>query len=198
VFLRPHESGGDKASRPSKTCALVLRARGEQWISDLVLAMRLRIRGLATPLQESPSNDLPLLSRMIFAENRNGTFRNHAKKRRRSADKRIHWSPPRGRKESLPAYAASTGFVALPHRGSLSKRRPRLSAPHRGSAPKVSPSDSALGRASWNRRVQTGGPSPAPVQRAPRTPITRRRGRCPSRPNAQRMAALSGTAPAPP
>jgi hypothetical protein len=27
-----------------------------------------------------------------------------------------------------------------------------------------------LGRASWNRRMQTGGPSPAPVQRAPRSP----------------------------
>ena len=27
-----------------------------------------------------------------------------------------------------------------------------------------------LGRASWNHRMQTGGPSPAPVQRAPRSP----------------------------
>ena len=27
-----------------------------------------------------------------------------------------------------------------------------------------------LGRASWNHRIQTGGPSPAPVQRAPRRP----------------------------
>ncbi len=35
-----------------------------------------------------------------------------------------------------------------------------------------------LGRASWNRRVQTGGPSPAPVQRAPRSPVKRRTGRC--------------------
>jgi hypothetical protein len=37
------------------------------------------------------------------------------------------------------------------------------------------------GRASWDYRVQTGGPSPAPVQRAPRSPVTRRTGRCPSR-----------------
>jgi hypothetical protein len=30
---------------------------------------------------------------------------------------------------------------------------------------------STPGRASWNYRVQTGGPSPAPVQRAPRGPV---------------------------
>jgi hypothetical protein len=38
-----------------------------------------------------------------------------------------------------------------------------------------------LGRASWNRRMQTGGPSPTPVQQAPCSPITRRTGRCPNR-----------------
>ena len=64
----------------------------------------------------------------------------------------------------------------------LKKRRARLAAPHRGIAPKVLPLDSAPGRASWNRRVQTGGPSPAPVQRAPRGPATRRTGRCPGPP----------------
>jgi hypothetical protein len=46
-----------------------------------------------------------------------------------------------------------------------------------------------LGRASWNHRMQAGGPSPAPVQRAPRSPDTRRTGRCPSRPCAQCIAA---------
>jgi len=54
--------------------------------------------------------------------------------------------------------------------------RARLSALHRGC--------SAPGRASWNHRVQTGGPSPAPVQRAPRSPITCRTGRCPEPPGA--------------
>jgi hypothetical protein len=46
--------------------------------------------------------------------------------------------------------------------------RARLSAPHRGIrgfCPRLGP-----GRASWNHRMQTGGPSPAPVQRAPRSP----------------------------
>src|SRR5208282_548349 len=33
------------------------------------------------------------------------------------------------------------------------------------------PLGSASGRASWDYRVQTGGPSPAPVQRAPRGPV---------------------------
>jgi hypothetical protein len=51
-----------------------------------------------------------------------------------------------------------------------SAERARLSALHRGSRQAVTP-DSAPGRVSWNRRVQTGGPSPAPVQRAPRGPV---------------------------
>ncbi len=46
------------------------------------------------------------------------------------------------------------------------------------------PLDPTPGRASWNHRMQTGEPSPAPVQRAPRGPITRRTGRCPEPPQA--------------
>jgi hypothetical protein len=49
----------------------------------------------------------------------------------------------------------------------------RLSALLRGHAPGTR---LGLGRASWNHRMQTGGPSPAPVQRAPRSPVTRRTG----------------------
>ena len=45
----------------------------------------------------------------------------------------------------------------------------------------ISQSQLGLGRASWNRRMQTGGPSPTPVQQAPCSPITRRTGRCPDR-----------------
>ena len=51
---------------------------------------------------------------------------------------------------------------------------PRLCA--QGYSPQL-----GLGRASWNRRMQTGGPSPTPVQQAPCSPITRRTGRCPNR-----------------
>jgi len=48
--------------------------------------------------------------------------------------------------------------------------RARLSALHRGARQAVTPG-STSGRASWNHRVQTGGPSPMPVQRAPRRPV---------------------------
>ncbi len=44
--------------------------------------------------------------------------------------------------------------------------------------------DSAPGRASWNHRIQTGGPSPAPVQPAPGSPVTRRTVDAQSRPDA--------------
>jgi hypothetical protein len=71
--------------------------------------------------------------------------------------------------------------------GTSRSGRARLSAPHRGTR-RVS-SRLGLGRASWNHRMQAGGPSPAPVQRAPRSPDTRRTGRCPSRPWAQCIAA---------
>ncbi len=47
--------------------------------------------------------------------------------------------------------------------------RARLSAPHRGTRRGFYPRLGS-GRASWNHRMQTGGPSPAPVQRAPRSP----------------------------
>jgi hypothetical protein len=60
----------------------------------------------------------------------------------------------------------------LPRRNARAQPRPdkgtaRLSALLRGHAPGTR---LGLGRASWNHRMQTGGPSPAPVQRAPRSP----------------------------
>jgi hypothetical protein len=48
--------------------------------------------------------------------------------------------------------------------------RSPVGAPPRRS-PRLLPLGSTPGRASWNYRVQTGGPSPAPVQRAPRRPV---------------------------
>jgi hypothetical protein len=54
-------------------------------------------------------------------------------------------------------------------RGPINKRTARLSALLRDYAPGFH-SRLGLGRASWNHRMQTGGPSPAPVQRAPRSP----------------------------
>ncbi len=56
--------------------------------------------------------------------------------------------------------------------------------------------DSAPGRASWNHRIQTGGPSPAPVQPAPGSPVTRRTVDAQNRPD-QGYKPHPGTAPAP-
>ena len=80
----------------------------------------------------------------------------------------------------------------------LKRRRARLSALHRGHAPRVLSLDSVPGRASWNHRIQTGEPSPAPVQPAPGSPVTRRTVDAQNRPDMQCIAALPGTAPAPP
>src|SRR6202043_4151864 len=57
----------------------------------------------------------------------------------------------------------------------------RLSALHRGTHRSFT-LGSTPGRASWDYRVQTGGPSPAPVQRAPRGPVLMPVGRCPKPP----------------
>jgi hypothetical protein len=67
---------------------------------------------------------------------------------------------------------APNGAPQLPRRNARARPRPdkrtaRLSALLRGHAPGTR---LGLGRASWNHRMQTGGPSPAPVQRAPRSP----------------------------
>src|SRR5580698_9358057 len=72
--------------------------------------------------------------------------------------------------------------------------RARLSAPHRG----IRGFDLGSGRASWNHRMQTGGPSPAPVQRAPRSPA--RAGRDDAQAARERSVWLrpTRTAPAPP
>jgi hypothetical protein len=57
--------------------------------------------------------------------------------------------------------------------------------------------DSASGRVSWNRRVQTGGPSPAPVQRAPRGPVIVPDERGPKAARERFARPRAGTAPTP-
>ncbi len=103
---------------------------------------------------------------------------------------------PAAQKESLPAYAASaiafSRNSAGSNGGALAFRRP-TAALRRG--PYL---DSVPGRASWNHRIQTGGPSPAPVQPAPGSPVTRPTVDAQNRPDARCIAALPGTAPAPP
>jgi hypothetical protein len=95
-------------------------------------------------------------------------------KGRRSADRRhIRSAPLRVRRRALSSPPALA-------REKLGGVRPPFGAPPRFS-PRFHPRLNS-GRASWNHRMQTGGPSPAPVQRAPRSPITRRTGRCPKPP----------------
>ena len=118
------------------------------------------------------------------------------KRRRRSADRRTTGSaPPQQRK---PASVCGEHHRFLPRTmrdqsgGALAFRRP-TAVMRRGTD-----LDSAPGRASWNHRIQTGGPSPAPVQPAPGSPVTRRTVDAQNRPEPRCMAALPGTAPAPP
>src|ERR1700722_20789059 len=74
--------------------------------------------------------------------------------------------------------------------------RARLSAPHRGIrgfCPRL-----GSGRASWNHRMQTGGPSPAPVQRAPRSPAPAGRDDAQAARERSVSPRSTRTAPAPP
>ena len=79
-------------------------------------------------------------------------------------------SPPK-KAEGAERRKARTVETALARRGAhLAIGAQRLPALHCGARQAVTP-DSTPGRVSWNRRVRTGGPSPAPVQRAPRGPV---------------------------
>ena len=140
-------------------------------ISNLVFATRLCARAMPRYSQASPSKYLP-------------------KEGRRSADRRIQRKPHLAMRRALCLF--SSPACAEEERGSALAFRRSTAALRRGVTLELGP-----GRASWNHRIQTGEPSPAPVQRAPRGPITRRTGRCPGRPRAWSRTAPAGTALAP-
>jgi hypothetical protein len=71
---------------------------------------------------------------------------------------------------SAPHIQTSPLEYARARKRALSEARSPSGASPRHS-PRLLPLGSAPGRASWNYRVRTGGPSPAPVQRAPRGPV---------------------------
>jgi hypothetical protein len=101
-------------------------------------------------------------SRRIRARALQRTARNFSSRQRGEAERRQAHQP-----------LSAPRIQALPRcgRGSApSGARSPLGATPRHS-PRLLPLGSAPGRASWNYRVQTGGPSPAPVQRAPRGPV---------------------------
>ena len=92
-----------------------------------------------------------------------------------------HCLPERTKGGGAPIGAMSWGRVC--GRGSgLKALSPLASRRSTAALTEVISLGSTPGRASWNYRVQTGGPSPAPVQRAPRGPVLVPAGRCPKPP----------------
>jgi|GEM_PF-3503529 len=143
----------------------------------LVLAMRLCIRALLHALRK-PFRSPPFKEGRRSADKRTTGVRPAAANKACQRMRRALFSP-------LPRIGAG-----LKVGGALASRRP-TAVMRRG--PYL---DSAPGRASWNHRMQTGGPSPAPVQPAPGSPITRRTVDAQNRPD-QGYKPHPGTAPAP-
>jgi hypothetical protein len=117
----------------------------------LVVAMPLRTRVLPTPRKAKRKS----MQRNSSLKRREAERREaHHRAASRSDAARVLSPFPlagdRGRRDLMER--ARSPFGAPP-------RHPRFFRPRLGS-----------GRASWNHRMQTGGPSPAPVQRAPRSP----------------------------
>src|ERR1700733_2510107 len=115
--------------------------------SLFVLAMRLRTRALLTPRKAKPRNSS--LKRRE-AERREAHHRAASHSDAARVLSPFPLAEDRGRRDLMER--ARPPFGAPP-------RHPRFFRPRLGS-----------GRASWNPRMQTGGPPPAPVRRAPRGP----------------------------
>jgi hypothetical protein len=140
-----------------------------------IVAMPLRIRALPTPRKARPRNSS--LKRRE-AERREAHHRAASKSDAARVLSPVLLAEDRGRRDLMER--ARSPFGAPP-------RHPRFFRPRLGS-----------GRASWNHRMQTGGPSPAPVQRAPRSPA--RTGRDDAQAARERSVSprSTRTAPAPP
>src|ERR1700722_9647910 len=137
-----------------------------------VLAMRLRTRALLTPRKAKPRNSS--LKRRE-AERREAHHRAASKSDAARVLSPFPLAEDRGRRDLMER--ARSPFGAPP-------RHPRFFRPRLGS-----------GRASWNHRMQTGGPSPAPVQRAPRSPT--RAGRDDAQAARERSVSLRSREPLP-
>jgi hypothetical protein len=144
-----------------------------------VVAMPLRIRALPTPRKAKPRS-IPKKTPP-------------SKEGRRSADRRVQEPHRIGMRRAsflLSSLRKNRGRADL-----MERARSPFGAPPRH--PRFWPRLGS-GRASWNHRMQTGGPSPAPVQRAPRSPT--RAGRDDAQAARERSVSLrpTRTAPAPP
>ena len=100
---------------------------------------------------------------------------------RRSADKRTTGVRPAAERKACQRMRRAPSLLSRNEAGGKAAAPSPFGAPPRSCAEGVT-LRLGLGRASWNHRVQTGGPSPAPVQRAPRSPVKCRTGRCPEPP----------------
>jgi hypothetical protein len=117
------------------------------------------------------SRDAP--SHPSFAYAKKSQAKKHSQKtpplKRREAERRQAHQPGAAPKtDAARVLSPSPLLRGAEAAGTSWSGRARLSAPHRGIrgfCPRL-----GSGRASWNHRMQTGGPSPAPVQRAPRSP----------------------------
>jgi len=146
-----------------------------------IVAMPLRIRVLLTPRKAKPKSVAKNSSlKRREAERREAHHRAASTSDAARALSPVPLAEDRGRAGPQKMERARSPFGAPP-------RHPRLFRPRLGS-----------GRASWNHRMQTGGPSPAPVQRAPRGPT--RAGRDDAQAARKRSVSLrpTRTAPAPP
>ena len=109
-------------------------------------------------------------ARVLQQERKPLMFRLQMKREAERRKAQIEWAAPH---EQMSPPVRATGAARAtndPLTRTARFGRARLSALHRGARQAVTP-DSTPGRASWNHRVQTGGPSPMPVQRAPRGPV---------------------------
>ena len=144
-----------------------------------VLAMPLRTRVLLTPRKAKPKKRRQKTPPL--------------KEGRRSADRRVQ--DPHREAMRRASFLLSPLRKNRGRRDLMERARSPFGAPPRH--PRFWPRLGS-GRASWNHRMQTGGPSPAPVQRAPRGPT--RAGRDDAQAARERSVSLRSTrtAPAPP
>jgi len=152
-----------------------------------VVAMPLRTRALPTPR---------------FAQAKKSQAKKHCqensspqKEGRRSADRRVQ-EPHRIAMRRASVLHPPCGGPRPPGPQKMERARSPFGAPPRH--PRFFRPRLGSGRASWNHRMQTGGPSPAPVQRAPRGPT--RAGRDDAQAARERSVSprSTRTAPAPP
>src|SRR5579872_1371598 len=123
----------------------------------------------ARRVRREGQKNLVLATRFLFApELCQATARKPPRKNKRGAERRqapyaLLTAPRAQTLPPEPASGAARATRLRRYRRNALRARSPLGAPPRHS-PRLLPLGSASARVSWNRRVQTGGPSPTPVQ----------------------------------